>query len=104
MCTAYRMEYTFSLGLPVSVDTGQLIIHQPEAPIGIVRGIVRRCARAPLVLIEHDAQHKRLGIGDHGTQGGRTGGHAALALAAESQRLPAKSLPIAAHSDGHRSF
>jgi hypothetical protein len=101
MCTTYRMEtYTCSLGLSISVDTGQLVIHQPEAPIGIISWIVGGSARAPLVLIKDDAQHKRLGIGDHGTEGGRTGGHAALALAAESQRLSAKSLPIAAHSDG----
>jgi hypothetical protein len=102
MCTAYRLKY--NLGLQISVDTGQLIIDQPEAPIGIVRGIVRRCARAPLVLIKDDAQHKRLGIGDDGAERGRAGGHAALALAAEAQRLPAKSLPIAAHSDGYRSL
>jgi hypothetical protein len=95
---------TCSLGLSISVDTGQLIIHEPKAPIGIVRGIVGGSARAPLVLIKDNAEHKRLGIGDHGAEGGRTGGHAALALAAEAQGLPAKSLPKAAHSDVYRSL
>ena len=78
--------------VPHSVETGQLVVNQLKSPVGKIRRISRRRKLAPLVLVKHNAENERLGVGDNGAQRRRTGGDAALAEAAEAQRLAAEPL------------
>jgi len=99
----HKQQVLFAdLLVPISVEAGQLIINQLEPTISKVRWIVGCRAGAPLILIKDDPEHKGLGVRDYGAEGGRTGGHAALAQAAEAQGLPAKTFP--GRKAGHRSL
>ena len=75
--------------VPHSVETGQLVVNQLKSPVSKIRRISRRRKLAPLVLVKHNAEHERLGVGDNGAQRRRTGGDAALAEPTEAQRLAA---------------